>query len=923
MGILSSVFKSYSEKEVKRVMPIVEEINNLEETISKLSDEELKAKTSEFKKKLADGSSLDDILPESFAVVREASKRVLGMRHFDVQLIGGIILHQGRIAEMKTGEGKTLVATLPAYLNALTGEGVHVITVNDYLAKRDSEWMGKVYRFLGLSVGLIINGMNPKEKQDAYNCDITYGTNNEFGFDYLRDNMVIYKNQLVQRKLHYAIVDEIDSILIDEARTPLIISGRANKSSDLYKKADSFVRKLTPKIIVEEDVKDFEQAEDNEKYDYIVDLKAKSATLTQKGIKKAEEEFKLENFNDLENSELVHNVNQALRAYGIMKKDTDYIVKDGEVLIVDEFTGRIMYGRRYNNGLHQAIEAKEKVKIADESKTLATITFQNYFRMYQKLSGMTGTAMTEEAEFQEIYKLDVIEIPTNKPMIRKDNHDVIYKNEDAKFRAVIEDIKESHEKGQPVLVGTVSISKSEKLSSLLNKEGISHVVLNAKYHEKEAEIVAQAGKLGAVTIATNMAGRGTDIMLGGNSEFLAKEQMKADKVPENLVEEADTYYETDDQDILRAREKFIALKEKFDEEIKSEKQKVIEAGGLRIIGTERHESRRIDNQLRGRSGRQGDPGDSQFYIGLDDNLMKIFGGDRVTALYNTLKVDENMPIQVGFISKAVENAQKKVEGRNFSIRKNVLKYDDVMNVQREEIYGQRRQVLDGMDLSSNISNMIDWVADSTVDTFNEMDERGNLHINTAALSAEVQNIFGISMFDEIKENAEAPTTIAEILKEKAHAKYAEKEKEIEPEQMREIERVVMLKVVDQKWMDHIDAMDELKNGIGLQGYGQKDPVVQYRIVGTDMFDEMIEAIKVDVVKLMMNLRQQKDLRRAEQARITNTALQAIRSVDGGQSTLENPDVDRTVRREEPKVGRNDPCPCGSGKKYKNCCGKNA
>ena len=916
------LFKSYSEKEVKRVMPIVKKINGLEPEMEKLSDKELQAKTQEFKERLLNGETLDDILPEAFAVAREASKRTLGMRHFDVQLIGGIILHQGRITEMKTGEGKTLVATLPVYLNALTGKGVHVITVNDYLAKRDSEWKGKLYKFLGLSVGLCISGMEADEKRAAYAADVTYGTNNEFGFDYLRDNMVIYKNQLVQRELHYAIVDEIDSILIDEARTPLIISGQAAASSDLYKKADSFVRTLEKKVIIEEDEKDLEQEEDNEKYDYIIDLKAKSASLTQKGIEKAEKFFGLENFNDIENSTLVHHVHQALRAHGVMQKDIDYIVKDGEVLIVDEFTGRIMYGRRYNDGLHQAIEAKEKVKIADESKTLATITFQNYFRMYNKLSGMTGTAMTEESEFEEIYNLDVVAIPTNKPMIRNDEHDIIYKNEEAKFKAVIEDIKKAHEKGQPVLVGTVSVEKSEKLSKMLKQAGIKHVVLNAKYHEQEAAIVAQAGKLGAVTIATNMAGRGTDIMLGGNSEFLAKEQMKADKVPENLVEEADTYYETDDQDILRAREKFIALKEKFDEEIKSEKQKVIEAGGLRIIGTERHESRRIDNQLRGRSGRQGDPGDSQFYIGLDDNLMKIFGGDRVTALYNTLKVDENMPIQVGFISKAVENAQKKVEGRNFSIRKNVLKYDDVMNVQREEIYGQRRQVLDGMDLSSNISNMIDWVADSTVDTFNEMDERGNLHLNIAALSTEIQNIFGISMFDEIKENAEAPTTIAEILKEKAHAKYAEKEKEIEPEQMREIERVVMLKVVDQKWMDHIDAMDELKNGIGLQGYGQKDPVVQYRIVGTDMFDEMIEAIKVDVVKLMMNLRQQKDLRRAEQAKITNTALQSIRSVDGGQSTLENPDVDRTVRREEPKVGRNDPCPCGSGKKYKNCHGKN-
>ena len=904
-------------------MPIVNKINELEEEMAKLKDNELVAKTAEFKKQLADGKTLDEILPEAFAVVREASKRVLGMRHFDVQLIGGIILHQGRIAEMKTGEGKTLVATLPVYLNALEGKGVHVVTVNDYLAKRDSEWMGKLYKFLGLSVGLVIPGLDPRKKQEAYNCDITYGTNNEFGFDYLRDNMVIYKNQLVQRDLHYAIVDEIDSILIDEARTPLIISGQGEASSELYKRADAFVNTLDKKVIIEEDEKDLNQEEDNEKYDYIVDLKAKSATLTQKGIAKAEKFFGLENYNDLENSTLVHHVHQALRAHGIMRKDVDYIVKDGEVLIVDEFTGRIMYGRRYNEGLHQAIEAKEKVKIADESKTLATITFQNYFRMYNKLSGMTGTAMTEEDEFQEIYNLDVVAIPTNMPMIRNDAHDIIYKNEDAKFRAVIEDIKQAHSKGQPVLVGTVSVEKSEKLSKMLKQENIKHVVLNAKYHEQEAAIVAQAGKLGAVTIATNMAGRGTDIMLGGNSEFLAKEQMREDKVPENLVEEADTYYETDDQDILRAREKFIKLKAKFDEEIKAEKQKVIEAGGLKIIGTERHESRRIDNQLRGRSGRQGDPGDSQFYIGLDDNLMKIFGGDRVTALYNTLNVDENMPIQVGFISRAVENAQKKVEGRNFSIRKNVLKYDDVMNVQRNFIYSQRREVLDGKDLTPYIQNYIDEVAEMTVETFEDMDERGNLHLNVPSLATEIQNTFGISMFNEIKENASEPEKIIEMLKEKAHAKYEAKEAEIEAEQMREIERVVMLKVVDQKWMDHIDAMDELKNGIGLQGYGQKDPVVEFRNIGTDMFNEMVISIKIDVVKLLMNLRQQKDLRRAEQAKITNTALQAIKSVDGGQSTLENPDVDRTVRREEPKVGRNDPCPCGSGKKYKNCCGKNA
>ena len=682
------LFKTYSEKEVKRVRPIVEKINSLESEIQKLSDEELRNKTAEFKDRLTQGETLDDILPEAFAVVREASKRVLGMRHFDVQLIGGIILHQGRIAEMKTGEGKTLVATLPVYLNALTGKGVHVVTVNDYLAKRDSEWMGKVYKFLGLTVGLVISGMDPSAKKAAYAADVTYGTNNEFGFDYLRDNMVIYKDQLVQRELNYAIVDEIDSILIDEARTPLIISGRGAQSSDLYKKADSFVARLTPKVIVEEDIKDEEQAEDNENYDYIVDLKAKSASLTQKGIQKAEREFNLENFNDIENSELVHNINQALRAHGIMKKDIDYIVKDGEVLIVDEFTGRIMYGRRYNNGLHQAIEAKEHVKIADESKTLATITFQNYFRMYDKLSGMTGTAMTEEAEFQEIYKLDVIEIPTNKPMVRDDHHDIIYKNENAKYRAVISDIKESFAKGQPVLVGTVSIEKSEKLSSMLKKEGIKHQVLNAKFHEKEAEIIAQAGKFGTVTIATNMAGRGTDIMLGGNSEYLAKQEMRKFGYSEDQIEQATAFNETDDQEVLASRNKFKELKAKYDNEIKDEKEKVISAGGLKIIGTERHESRRIDNQLRGRSGRQGDPGESRFYISLDDDLMKIFGGDMISRVYDTLGADEDMPIESKIISNAVENAQKKVEGRNFSIRKNVLSYDDVMNVPCGSIYDE-------------------------------------------------------------------------------------------------------------------------------------------------------------------------------------------------------------------------------------------
>ncbi len=918
MSILNKIFKSYSEKEVKRVQPLIDKINALEKEISKLKDSQLREKTGYFKNQLAKGKTLDDILPEAFAVVREASKRVLGMRHFDVQLIGGIILHQGRIAEMKTGEGKTLVATLPVYLNALEGKGVHVITVNDYLAKRDSEWMGKLYKFLGLSVGLVIAGMEPKEKQEAYNADITYGTNNEFGFDYLRDNMVIYKDQLVQRGLHYAIIDEIDSILIDEARTPLIISGRSNESSDLYKKADNFVSKLTPKVIVEEDVKDFNQAEDNEKYDYIVDLKAKSASLTQKGIKKAEDAFGLENFNDLENSTLVHHVNQALRAHGIMKKDIDYIVKDGEVLIVDEFTGRIMYGRRYNNGLHQAIEAKEHVKIADESKTLATITFQNLFRMYGKLSGMTGTAMTEEAEFQEIYNLDVVAIPTNKPMIRKDTNDVIYKNENAKFKAIVETIKESHAKGQPVLVGTVSIEKSEKLSKLLKKEGIKHEVLNAKYHEKEAEIVAQAGKFGAVTIATNMAGRGTDIMLGGNSEFLAKEEMRKNKVSKELIEEANTYYETDDKDILNAREEFKKLVQKYEEQIQEEKQKVIDAGGLKIVGTERHESRRIDNQLRGRSGRQGDIGESKFYIGLDDDLMKIFGGDTITKVYNTLGADENMPIESRIISNAVENAQKKVEGRNFSIRKNVLKYDDVMNAQREIIYKQRRQVLDGENIHDSIVSMIEFVADNLPLMFVEVETQ---ELNIESLNNEIINVFGIDMINYIKEHEREPEKISEELKNRAFDIYNKKEEEITTEQMRELERVVMLKVVDEKWMNHIDSMDELKNGIGLRAYGQKDPVDQYRLEGSNMFEEMINDIKFDVTKILMHIRQQGEVRRQETVKITGEALEAIHSVDGGSKI--GTDVNRTVKNEEPKVGRNDPCPCGSGKKYKNCCGKNA
>ena len=923
MGIFSKIFGTYSEKEVKRIMPIVQ---NLEPEIEKLTDKELTAKTAYFKEQLANGKTLDDILPEAFAVVREASKRVLGMRHFDVQLIGGVVLHQGRIAEMKTGEGKTLVATLPVYLNALTGKGVHVITVNEYLAKRDSEWMGKVYRFLGLSVGLIYGRMPHDEKQAAYNADITYGTNNEFGFDYLRDNMVIHKSDMVQRELNYAIVDEIDSILIDEARTPLIISGRANKSSDLYKQADTFVKRLKAKVIIEEDVKDIDQTEDNEKYDYIVDLKAKSASLTQKGIEKAESFFGLENLNDISNTDIVHNINIALRANGVMKRDIDYIVKDGEVLIVDEFTGRIMYGRRYNDGLHQAIEAKEGVKIADESKTLATITFQNYFRMYNKLSGMTGTAMTQEEEFREIYNLDVIEIPTNKPLIRIDQTDVIYKNQNGKFNAVIEEIKESHSKGQPVLVGTVSIENSEKLSRLLSKEGIPHEVLNAKNHEKEAEIIAQAGKYGAVTIATNMAGRGTDIMLGGNSEYLAKQEMRKNGYEEWLIEQATAFNETDDKEILDARKTFKEYRDKFNEEIKDEKEKVLAAGGLKIIGTERHESRRIDNQLRGRSGRQGDPGETRFYLALDDDLLKIFGGDMITSIFERGNIPEDMPIEVKLIAKTIENAQEKVEGRNFSIRKHILSYDDVMNIQREIIYSQRRTVLDGENVRDNIVDMINSSCEMIVDTFRQEIEEGN--VNREALLNEIKVGLNISDVEELKKDKINPDKLIEELQNIAISNYEKKEQEI-GEDIRELERVVLLKTVDGKWMDHIDAMDELKNGIGLRAYGQKDPVVQYRIEGGDMFDEMIAQIKLEVAKIMLHVvKQTGPVRRESRVNITNASLDnsAVKSMNvEGESQA--PKANQTekpqpIKNDGPKVGRNDPCPCGSGKKYKNCCGKN-
>ena len=925
MGLFEKIFGSYSEKEVKRVRPIVDKINSLEEEISKLSDKDLVAKTDYFKSELANGKTLDDILPEAYAVVREASKRVLGMRHFDVQLIGGVILHQGRISEMRTGEGKTLVATLPVYLNALTGKGVHVVTVNEYLAKRDSEWMGKIYRFLGLSVGLIYGRMPQEEKRAAYQADITYGTNNEFGFDYLRDNMVIRKEDMVQRDLNYAIVDEIDSILIDEARTPLIISGRANKSSDLYKKANDFVKRLTPKVIIEEDIKDQEQVEDNEKYDYIVDLKAKSSTLTQKGIEKAEKAFGLENLNDIENADLVHNINQSLKAHGIMKRDIDYIVKDGEVLIVDEFTGRIMYGRRYNDGLHQAIEAKENVKIADESRTLATITFQNYFRMYNKLAGMTGTAMTEENEFREIYNLDVIEIPTNKPIARVDQNDIIYKNEAGKFRAVINDIKESNKKGQPVLVGTVSIENSEKISELLKREGIEHEVLNAKNHEKEASIIAQAGKYGAVTIATNMAGRGTDIMLGGNSEYLAKQEMRKEQYEERLIEQATAFNETDDKDILEARKKFKTLVEKFNNEIKEEKEKVIEAGGLKIIGTERHESRRIDNQLRGRSGRQGDPGETRFYLSLDDDLLKIFGGDMITRIFERGNVPEDLPIEFGLISKTIETAQSKVEGRNFSIRKHILSYDDVMNIQRDIIYSQRRKVLDGDNIRDNIIDMIEAACEMVVETYSSEIESGK--VNKDALLNEIKTNLNIHNVEEINKDKINTNKLLNELKEKAFAIYESKEKEYKDE-LREVERVVLLKVVDSKWMEHIDNMDELKNGIGLRAYGQKNPVEQYRFEGGDMFDEMVAQIKLEVAKIMLHIvKSEKNVQRQSSANITNASLDSsvmsAMNVEGENSAPKSNQTEKAkpVVNDGPKVGRNDPCPCGSGKKYKQCCGK--
>jgi len=914
LNLIEKIIGTYSQREVKRIMPLVEEVMALEDKYTKLSETELKGKTAELKKRLENGETLDDILPDAFATMREAAWRVLGMKHFKVQVIGGIILHQGRIAEMRTGEGKTLVATLPVYLNALTGKGVHVITVNDYLAKRDSDWMGKVYKYLGLSVGLVIHGISHADKKAAYSCDITYGTNNEFGFDYLRDNMVTYKDQMVQRELNYAIVDEVDSILVDEARTPLIISAPAEKSTDMYKQADRFVRTLKAKIIVESNEKEIDDGEEvGDDYDYIVDLKAHSATLVSRGTKKAEQYFNIENLSDPENGTIAHHINQALKAHGIMKNEKDYVIKDGQIIIVDEFTGRLMFGRRYNEGLHQAIEAKENLQVQNESKTLATITFQNYFRMYSKLSGMTGTAMTEEDEFQSIYKLDVVEIPTNKPTIRKDMTDIVYKSEKGKFRAVVEEIKESHEKGQPVLVGTVTIEKSEELSKMLKREGIRHEVLNAKYHEKEAAIISQAGKFGAVTIATNMAGRGTDIMLGGNSEFLAKQEMRKQGFSEELIVEATGFAETDDTEILKARERFQELNNKYKEQIEEERQKVIDAGGLKVIGTERHESRRIDNQLRGRSGRQGDPGESRFFISLEDDLMKLFGGERIISIVDAIGGEEmeDVPIEMRMVSNSIENAQKKVEGRNFSIRKSVLQFDNVMNTQRDLIYKDRRRVLFGENMTEQIRKMVESVAEDTILRFTT--EKYVEDWDFEALKAKVADIFNIPDFEVSKDRWDDLTReqLTQELSEKVMAIYDNKEKEFGEDEFREVERVILLRVVDEHWMEHIDAMDQLKQGIYIRGYAQKDPVVEYKFEGNQMFEEMTNSIQENVVKAMFRIQKN---RMVVRHKVDNRVMNESRGDDG------EPQKPKTAKKSE-AIGRNEPCPCGSGKKYKKCCGQ--
>ena len=909
MGLFTKMFGTRSEREVKKLAPTVDKVMALEEPYKKLSDDELRAKTQEFKTRLAGGETLDDLLPEAFATIREAASRVLGMRPYRVQVVGGVVLHQGRIAEMKTGEGKTLVAILPAYLNALTGEGVHIVTVNDYLAKRDSEWMGKVYRFLGLSVGLIVHDLTPAERRAAYAADITYGTNNELGFDYLRDNMAIYKEEMVQRGHSFAIVDEVDSILIDEARTPLIISGKGEESSKLYEMADYFVARLKKQVFSSTDDKELQDQYD---CDYVVDEKDRTVSLTQAGIKKAEEFFGVENLADAENATLSHHINQAMKARGLMKKDIDYVVKDGQVIIVDEFTGRLMYGRRYNEGLHQAIEAKEGVSVASENKTLATITFQNFFRLYGKLSGMTGTALTEEEEFGGIYNLDVVEIPTNKPVIRIDNPDIVYKTEAGKFRAVIEKIKACHAKGQPVLVGTISIEKSELLSQLLKREGIPHNVLNAKHHEKEAEIVAQAGHLGAVTIATNMAGRGTDIMLGGNAEFMAKSDLKKQGLSDELIAESNSFAETDDPEILAARAAYKEAYAKYKVEVDQQAELVRNAGGLFIIGTERHESRRIDNQLRGRAGRQGDPGETQFYLSLQDDVMRLFGSERVMRMMETLGIDEDTPIDAKILSGAIENAQKTVESRNYQARKSVLEYDDVMNTQRKIIYEQRRQVLDGEDLQKSIASMMQYYVESYVT--NAFAGQPHLEDRQAffSLMSHFENICfpkgaWIATDEELQtmDAAQMTDRISDMLRKS----YEKKEAQYGSPVMRELERVITLRVVDEYWMDHIDAMDDLRQGIRLRAYAQTDPVIEYKREGFDMFEAMTNAIKEEIVRrvFLVRLRTNEEVKRERVAKITSEG-------GGGDKTVKRQPVVKKI-----KVGPNDPCPCGSGKKYKKCC----
>ena len=910
MGLFSKIFGTRSQREVKKIQPMVDQILALENEYKALSEDALKGKTEEFKQRLASGQTLDDLLPEAFAAIREAADRVLGMRPYPVQLIGGIVLHQGRIAEMKTGEGKTLVAILPCYLNALTGKGVHVVTVNDYLSRRDSEWMGKVYRYMGLSVGLVVPGMTPAERRVAYAADITYCTNNELGFDYLRDNMAIYKEEMVQRGHNFAIVDEVDSILIDEARTPLIISGKGDDSSQLYELADQFVSKLRKQVFAKTDEK---EVQDDYDCDYFVDEKSRTVSLTASGIEKAEKFFAVENLADPENATLSHHINQAMKARGLMKRDIDYVVKDGQIIIVDEFTGRLMYGRRYNEGLHQAIEAKEGVKVAGESKTLATITFQNFFRLYNKLSGMTGTALTEEEEFNTIYKLDVVEIPTNRPVARIDHPDAVYKTEAGKFRAIVKQVKECHEKGQPVLVGTVSIEKSEILSKLLKKEGIAHNVLNAKYHEQEAQIIAQAGYFGAVTIATNMAGRGTDIMLGGNAEYKALNDLRKQEVSEELLQEANSYAETDDPEILEIRRRYEQLLEQHKAEIAGYAAKVKAAGGLFIIGTERHESRRIDNQLRGRAGRQGDPGESRFYLSMEDDLMRLFSSERIMSMMDTLGLDEDTPIDQKILSNAVENAQKNVESRNFRARKNVLEYDDVMNTQREMIYGQRRQVLDGENLRDMVLNNLRRVIDTTVATVTA--EQGGIsnQQELSALLAHMDNVYfpkGSVQFTDDALAAMKPGELEQTLYDHALQTYTAKESLYGEKLMRELERVVTLRVVDEYWMDHIDAMDELKQGVGLRAYGQHDPVIEYREQGFEMFEATINAIQEETVRRMFLVRVQpaQDVKREKVAK-------EIHAVGNGDSVVKKQPVHNAAN----KVGPNDPCPCGSGKKYKKCC----